>query len=79
MTSFTSSSSSDLRDEFGEEGANDHARHRAKEAQHHAKGIRRPVPKRLVRVTCTVIYISLFFNKYSLTRSEIIQIVRFYF
>ncbi len=49
-----SSNSSDLRDEFGEEGANDHARHRAKEAQHHTEGIRRPVPARSVRVTCTI-------------------------
>jgi hypothetical protein len=54
MTSFTSSNSSDLRYEFGEEGANDHARHRAQEAQHHTEGVRRPVPARSVHVTCTV-------------------------
>jgi hypothetical protein len=54
MTSFTSNKSSDLRDELGEEGANDHARHRAQQAQHHTEGVRRPVPKRSVHVTCTI-------------------------
>jgi hypothetical protein len=67
MTSFTSSNSSDLRDEFGEEGANDHARHRTQEAQHHTKGIRRPVPARLVHVTCMIrMFFCVFLNIHQL-------------